>query len=100
MLKDYAPVSRDRFIELLAEAGIGTSVHYKPLHRMTYYRERYGLPPEDFPNAEKHWKGCVSLPVYRSLTNQELAYIVRHIRRVLERPTATVRDAAGTVCSH
>ena len=100
VLKDYAPVSRDRFIELLAEAGIGTSVHYKPLHRMTYYRERYGLPPEDFPNAEKHWKGCVSLPVYRSLTDQELAYIVRHIRRVLERPTATVRDAAGTVCSH
>jgi dTDP-4-amino-4,6-dideoxygalactose transaminase len=50
----------NRFIALVAERGIGTSVHYKPIHRMTYYRERYGLRPEDFPNAEQRWRGCVS----------------------------------------
>jgi dTDP-4-amino-4,6-dideoxygalactose transaminase len=70
-------------IELLGEAGIGTSVHYKPLHRMTYYRERYALKPEDFPNAERHWRGCVSLPVYPGLTNEELAYVVEAVRRCL-----------------
>lgn len=73
--------ARNRFIELLQAAGIGTSVHYKPLHRMTYYRERYGLKPEDFPNAERHWRGCVSLPVYPGLTEPELAYIVKQVRR-------------------
>jgi dTDP-4-amino-4,6-dideoxygalactose transaminase len=50
---------------------------------MTYYRERYGLRPEDFPNAEQRWRGCVSLPIYPSLTNGELAYITRTMRELL-----------------
>jgi dTDP-4-amino-4,6-dideoxygalactose transaminase len=84
ILKDNAPVSRNRFIELMAEEGIGTSVHYKPLHRMTYYREHYGLRPEDYPNAERIWKGCVSLPIYPSLTNEELEYICSMIISILK----------------
>ena len=46
ILKEDSPVSRNQFIEMMAERGIGTSVHYKPLHRMTYYREHYGLKAE------------------------------------------------------
>ena len=84
ILKDTAPVSRNRFIELLAERGIGTSVHYKPLHRMTYYRERYGLIPEDYPNAERIWKGCVSLPIYPSLSDEDLDYICSTITDILQ----------------
>ncbi len=72
---------RNRLIEFLGGLGIGTSVHYKPLHRMTYYRERYGLRPGDFPNAERHWRGCVSLPVYPGLSERELAYIVEQVKR-------------------
>lgn len=83
ILKDNSPVSRNRFIELMAEKGIGTSVHYKPLHRMTYYRNRYGLNPRDFPNAERIWKGCVSLPIYPSLSNDDLAYICSTICSML-----------------
>jgi dTDP-4-amino-4,6-dideoxygalactose transaminase len=92
VLRDNAPVSRNRFIELLAEAGIGTSVHYKPLHRMTYYRDRYGLKPDDFPNAERHWKGCVSLPVYPSLSNDELACVVEQIRRIAHSKTGSKKQ--------
>jgi dTDP-4-amino-4,6-dideoxygalactose transaminase len=77
-----AGISRDTFMEKLAEAGIGTSVHYKPLHRMTYYRQQYGLEPEQYPNAERHWNGVVSLPIYPSLTDEELEYICGVIRRV------------------
>lgn len=73
-------IARNAFIEKLNQAGIGTSVHYKPLHRMTYYLERYGLKPEDYPNAERHWCGCVSLPVYPSLSNEELMYIGETIK--------------------
>ena len=83
VLNEQSPVPRNRFIELMNERGIGTSVHYKPLHRMTYYRECYGLKPEDFPNAEKIWKGCVSLPIYPSLTEEDLAYVVRSIKQIL-----------------
>lgn len=84
VLKESAPVSRNQLIELLGEAGIGTSVHYKPLHRMTYYRERYQLSEQDFPNAEKHWRGCVSLPIYPGLSNEELAYVVAEVKRNLK----------------
>ena len=83
VLKPDAPVARDRCIELLAEKGIGTSVHYKPLHRMTYYRETYGLKPEDFPNAEAIWHGFLSLPIYPALTDGDLAYVCDTLRAVL-----------------
>lgn len=83
ILKDDALVSRNRFIELMSQKGVGTSVHYKPLHRMTYYRHRYNLKPENFPNTEKIWKGNVSLPIYSKLTDDELEYICDTIRKIL-----------------
>jgi dTDP-4-amino-4,6-dideoxygalactose transaminase len=83
VLKPGAPVSRNKCIELLAERGIGTSVHYKPLHRMTYYKNTYHLRPGDFPNAEKIWVGCLSLPIYPSLKNEKLEYICRTLRDIL-----------------
>jgi len=76
-------LDRNTFIQRLNAAGIGTSVHYKPLHRMTYYREQYGLRPESFPNAERHWQGCISLPVYPSLRRVELDYICDTIRGII-----------------
>lgn len=83
VLGEESAVGRSRFIELMREAGIGTSVHYKPLHRMTYYRQRYGLKAEDYPAAERHWQGAVSLPIYPSLTNAELEYVCRTVRGIL-----------------
>lgn len=83
IIKDSAPVSRNKFIETLGDKGIGTSVHYKPLHRMTYYRDTYNLMPEDFPNTEYIWRGTVSLPVYPGLGSNELAYICSSIKEVL-----------------
>lgn len=83
VLNEKATLSRNRFIELLAEAGIGTSVHYKPLHQMTYYKEKYNLISSDYPNAEKTWKGNVSLPLYPFMDEKDLAYICDTIRRVL-----------------
>lgn len=78
-----ASVGRNALIETLNAAGIGTSTHYKPLHRMTYYRERYGLRPETFPQAERHWLGTISLPVYPSLSQASLATICTTIRSAL-----------------
>lgn len=77
-------LDRNAFIERLNARGVGTSVHYKPLHRMTYYRERYGAKPEAYPNAERHWQGCVSLPVYPTLSDEELAYICDAVRETLD----------------
>lgn len=83
VLRDDAPVTRNAFIEAMTAAGIGTSVHYKPLHRMTYYRNHYNLTPETFPNAERHWRGCVSLPLYPSMTEADLDYVCQTVKRIL-----------------
>jgi dTDP-4-amino-4,6-dideoxygalactose transaminase len=83
IIKPEASVSRNQFIELMAKNDIGTSVHYKPLHQMTYYKDVYKLNPNDFPNAEKIWKGTVSLPIYPNLSDAEVKYICKTIRRIL-----------------
>ncbi len=84
ILNNKAKVSRERFIQLMNEHSIGTSVHYKPLHRMTYYRDRYNLDVRDFPDAERAWQGCVSLPIYPSLSDEDLEYVCSTIRDILE----------------
>jgi dTDP-4-amino-4,6-dideoxygalactose transaminase len=84
ILQQGSSVSRNEFIQLMASAGIGTSVHYKPLHRMTYYKETYRLNPDDFPNTERIWKGTVSLPIYPGLKDAELQFICHTILDTLE----------------
>ncbi len=60
-------VDRDALIEGLAARGIGTSVHFIPLHTMPYYAERYGLAPESFPNALSMFERSVSLPIWQGM---------------------------------
>jgi dTDP-4-amino-4,6-dideoxygalactose transaminase len=83
VVRPDAQLSRNRCVELLAENGIGTSVHYKPLHRMTYYRDTYGLDPGDFPNAEAVWRGCLSLPIYPALSDDDLGYVCDTLKTCL-----------------
>lgn len=84
VLNENAKISRNHFIEKMSEAGIGASVHYKPLHQMTYYKERYKLSPNDFPNAERTWKGNVSLPLFPFIKEYELEYICKNIKIILK----------------
>lgn len=77
-------VDRNKFIEEMTKRNIGTSVHYKPLHRMSYYRERFGLKPEMFPNAEWVFERCVSLPMFSAMTDEQLEYVVENIKDILD----------------
>lgn len=83
IIRPEAKVSRNEFINKMADEGIGTSVHFKPLHCMTYYKETYSLNPVDFPNAESIWYGTVSLPIYPDLKSDELKYICQAITKIL-----------------
>ena len=68
-------LERQAFMDGLAERGIGTSVHYKPLHRMTHWSRTALVPdgpaPAAFPGAESWFEGCVSLPLFPSMTDAE-----------------------------
>lgn len=75
-------LSRDQFIERLRERGIGTSVHYIPLHMMPYYSSRYGLAPADFPVALDCYERTISLPIYPALTDAQAARVIEAVRQI------------------
>lgn len=75
------PDWRDRFIDGLAADGIGTSVHYIPLHRQPFWQERYGLVASDFPQAEEAFASLVSLPLYTAMTDADAMRVVASVRR-------------------
>lgn len=74
---------RDALISNLAERGVGTSVHYKPLHMMSYYRERYALAENDFPRASKRYRRSISLPIYPALHGGERRYVVESLKQAI-----------------
>jgi dTDP-4-amino-4,6-dideoxygalactose transaminase len=82
-LSDRAPVSRDRFIEKMAEQGIGTSVHFIPLHLHPYWREHYDLKQENFPDATKAFEAAVSLPIYTRMTEADVQRVIHAVREIL-----------------
>jgi dTDP-4-amino-4,6-dideoxygalactose transaminase len=77
-------IDRDRFIEELQKRGIGVSVHFIPLHLMSYYRDRYSLKPEDFPEALAAYRSCISLPLSASLAAEEVERVIAAVAEVGE----------------
>lgn len=77
-------INRNRFIELMLEKGIGTSVHYIPLHMQPYWRDRYGLRDDSFPNATALYSKCVSLPIYSSMSDYDVSRVIAAVRDILE----------------
>ncbi|HCM1329717.1 TPA: DegT/DnrJ/EryC1/StrS aminotransferase family protein [Vibrio parahaemolyticus] len=82
-LNEGASISRDRFIELMAESGIGCSVHFIPLHLHPYWRDTYSLKPEMFPVAQSIYESEVSLPLYTKMTWESIERVVQTVRKVL-----------------
>jgi dTDP-4-amino-4,6-dideoxygalactose transaminase len=76
-------VSRDRFIEELTALGIGASVHFIPLHLQPYWRDRYGLLPESYPQALAAYQSAVSLPIYTRMTDGDIGRVIDAVRSVL-----------------
>ena len=75
-------IGRNEFIEELKQLGVGAWVHFIPLHLHPYYAQTYGYRPGDFPNAEDAFSRCLSLPIYPSLTDDEVERIIRAVEKV------------------
>lgn len=73
-------VDRDGFIERMREAGVGTSVHFIPLHVMPYYRRLYGYTEASFPVSWRRFTRAVSLPIYPGLTDEQVDRIIDAVR--------------------
>lgn len=77
-------ISRNDFISALNEAGIGTSVHYLPLHMHPLYRERLGYQPHDLPRAARLFEQIISLPIHPKLSEQDVARVIETAVRLVE----------------
>jgi dTDP-4-amino-4,6-dideoxygalactose transaminase len=82
-LSDAARVTRDEVVQALSEAGIGTSVHFVPLHRQPYWRERYGLRAQDYPVAEAAYQRMFSIPLFTAMSDGEQARVVAALRAIV-----------------
>jgi dTDP-4-amino-4,6-dideoxygalactose transaminase len=73
---------RNKIIEKLAERGIATNVHYKPLPMMTAYRA-YGWDIKDFPNAYDYYHNLITLPLHTKLSDEDVEYVMEMVKEVV-----------------
>ena len=74
---------RNEVIEKMAELGVATNVHYKPLPLLTAYQE-LGFDIKDYPNAYNQYKNEITLPLYSKLTDEQVDYIISSFKKVLK----------------
>jgi dTDP-4-amino-4,6-dideoxygalactose transaminase len=76
-------IDRNRFIEELNNRNIGTSVHFIPLHLMSVYKNRFGYKEGDFPNAEKWFERIISLPLYSTMKDEDVVYVINSVKDII-----------------
>ena len=90
VLIDFEAIGIDRATVMtrLKEAGIGAQVHYQPVHRQPYYRERYGTL--SLPGADAYYAHCLSLPLYPAMDDSDADRVVAGLEAALglKRPNA------------
>jgi dTDP-4-amino-4,6-dideoxygalactose transaminase len=84
---DALTIGRGEVISRLGEAGIGTSVHFIPLHLHPHYQRRYGYKPGDFPVAERLFERSISLPIWPGMMSSQV-----------DRVAATLLDICESAC--
>lgn len=82
-LRDDARLTRDEVIQGLSDRGIGTSVHYVPLHRHPYWRDRYRLRPEMFPHSDAAYRSMLSIPLFTAMSDSDQDRVIDALRELL-----------------
>jgi perosamine synthetase len=75
-------ITRNAFIDELKAAGVGCSVHWRPLHLHPYHQQTFGWRPEDLPVASALWERLVSLPLFPGMRDEEVEHVVETVRRL------------------
>ena len=91
---DRLAIDRNTFITELKQAGVGCSVHWRPLHLHPYYQETYGWRPEDFPVATAIWERAVSLPLFPKMRTEEVQYVIQTVKAICARHANPISKSA------
>jgi dTDP-4-amino-4,6-dideoxygalactose transaminase len=78
-------IDRDRLIELLRQRGIGTSVHFLPLHLHSFYRRAFGYRRGDFPHTERESARAISLPLHPGLAERSQDRVIEALLDLVAR---------------
>ena len=71
--------TRAEVMQKLREQGIGTQVHYIPVHTQPYYRKSFGYTEGDYPQAEKYYEQALSLPLYPAMTDSDTEQVINSV---------------------
>ena len=82
-IPEFKAEDRNRLITKLAEQGIATNVHYKPLPMMTAYHT-LGFDIKNYPNAYAMYENEITLPLHTKLSDDEVGYVIENILRFLK----------------
>jgi perosamine synthetase len=94
LVPDALSIGRNEFIVELKRAGIGTSVHFIPLHLHPLYAERYGYSPGEMPRAEDAYSRCLSLPIFPDMTESEVERVITAVKATAVNNRAQIFAAA------
>ena len=86
---EQVTINRDQFIDELTAQNIGTSVHFIPIHLHSYYKQKYGLQAEDFPEATHAFQRILSLPLNQSMSDSDAWDVINAVSVVVERHGST-----------
>ncbi len=82
---DTLTIDRNTFINELTARNIGTSVHFIPVHRHAFYREKYAFTDASLPVATKMFSEEISLPIYPSLTDRDIDDVIAAVSDIHDR---------------
>ena len=77
-------IDRDELYKRLSTKGVGLSVHYTPLHLLTFYEKKLGYRVGDFPTAEKISKEILSLPLFPTISKAQIDYVIEEIKKAMK----------------
>jgi len=76
--------NRDAVIEKLKENGVGCSVHFIPIHKHPYYKNKYGYKNENYPIANNVFDKSLSLPIYPDMSDEEVNYVIHKVKKIVD----------------
>lgn len=80
---DGLTIGRDELIEELKARGIGTSVHFIPIHHHPYYQQAFGWKPGDFPNTDQVFSGLLSLPLFTRMSDDDVERVATALEETI-----------------
>jgi perosamine synthetase len=79
---EFLSITRDQVITELSQRGIGTSVHFIPLHLHPFYQREFGYKAGDFPAAEAEYFRAISLPIFPAMTEEHVQTVIQAVMEI------------------